>query len=140
MATLTADMQQQIWIGDAALADLILEHNEAAQEAEDFRFLCPECAAGWTIDNRDPEEDDDAVCEACWAKANFTCAGCHQDCAIDDRHQQYPEYCTSCGDEHHAERVQDERSELDKILADWMDTEGELTKLKKLIAYAKRLK
>jgi hypothetical protein len=138
-ATESKSLMSRMYDADLDLLDGMLEeHNDEAIEADDFRYACPDCGKLALAD--DPEDDEDATCDACHTATHFTCSTCHEECRLEDRDDRYPTLCSSCGDDHHNGLCEAYRDEIASVLDGWGEDEDELAKLKKVLAYAKRFK
>jgi hypothetical protein len=124
-----------------ALANMALWHlvdNTEAEEADDFLVTCEgeDCAALMT---EDEYADRDGLCPRCYAACHFTCTECGKEYPEDDRSEEFPKLCQDCGDAKHGELVEELKGRLDEVLGEWDGDEGELDRLRKLVAFARKL-
>lgn len=116
----------------AALLD-----NGDIEDAEDYRLCCEECAALITIDYHD---DHDGLCEACYDAVHFDCTECGDEFHRDERSEEFPKLCVECGCSKHHDEVESIWSQIEDVVGTWDGEDDELPRLKKLLAYARRLK
>lgn len=116
----------------AALVD-----NGDIEDAEDYRVTCDECATLITIDYHD---DHDGLCEACYDACHFDCQECGDEFHTDERSEEFPKLCVECGCSKHHDEVESIWSQIEDVVGGWDGDDDELPRLKKLLAYARRLK
>jgi hypothetical protein len=145
MPTTIKSLNEGMYLASCELFDLcnaddetgLIQSNDLMREADDFRYACPECGR-LELEN-DPEDGDNEMCEACLEAHRFTCTECDEECDVDDRDERYPTLCTSCGDDHYSGLCEAYRDEITSVLDGWGEDDDELAKLKKVLAYVKRL-
>jgi hypothetical protein len=116
----------------AALVD-----NGDAEDAEDYRLTCDECAALVDISYY---EDSDGLCSSCYDACHFDCDGCGDEFHIDERSEEFPKLCVDCGCTKHHDEVELIWSQIEDVVGAWDGEDNEISRLKKLLAYARRLK
>jgi hypothetical protein len=123
-------MWKRRWAANAAL--VILDNAEEVDW-----WPCDECGQPYP-----PDEDgeSDGLCEACYDACHFTCDSCGEHKHQDDRSDEFPELCTSCGCDKHTEVADGLWAELEDLAGSWSGEDYEIKNLKKLLAYAKRLR
>lgn len=116
----------------AALLD-----NGDIEDEDDYRLCCDECKALITVDYHD---DHDGLCEACYDAVHFDCTECGDEFHVDEQSEEHKGYCVDCGCSKHAEEVESLNDEINDVMGSWDGDEDEIAKLRKLLAYARRLK
>jgi hypothetical protein len=124
-------------VAQANMAVWRLLDNEEAQDAEDYQVTCDE--RGGLITEDDYGERD-GLCEACHAAVHFTCDECGEEFHLDEQSEEFPRHCVGCGCDKHTKIADGLLSELEDLAGSWSGEEYEISRLRKLLAYAKRLK
>jgi len=133
---------------DLAIWNLTLpEYTWMPEEARDYRHICEWCDRGnWEADAQDDNEDH--LCQECLDETYFECEDCHDThTLVDDRDEEHPTCCSSCGEVRREEAAEKEqeiidnlKSELMVLVDSWDGEPTELKKIKRLLAYAKSIK
>jgi methionyl-tRNA synthetase len=124
-------------IAEANILIWRLLDNSDAEEADGYQVACDECAA---LVSEDVYSENDGLCNACNAAVHFTCEACGEEQHVDDRSEEYPTLCVSCGSDKHTKAADNLWSELEDLAGSWSGEDCEISNLKKLLAYAKRLR
>ncbi len=124
-------------LADANLAIWRLLDCGEAEDAEDYRVTCDEC--GGLVDE-DVYGENDGLCEACHAAVHFTCKDCGHEYHTDDQSDEFKGVCTDCGSSKRQELADGLWSELEDYVGSWSGEDYEISSLRKLLAYAKRLR
>jgi len=114
-----------------------LVDNDDAMYGENYRVACDDCA---TLISEDQCGSHDGLCDRCYDAVHFTCSACGEECHTDDCHATYKDLCEGCGSAKRTEVADELWSEIEDLAGTWSGEETEITNLKKLLAYAKKLK
>jgi hypothetical protein len=107
------------------------------QDSADYRVTCDECAA---LIAEDEYDANDGLCDTCNAKVHFTCDECGEEFHEDERSEYDPKLCEECGSAKRTKVADDLWEEITDLAGSWSGEEWEIPNLKKLLAYARRLK
>ena len=133
-AAATTAAEKVYWAG-VKLRELI--DNDEAEDADDYRVVCDECAA---LVGEDTYSMYDGLCDACHAAMYFTCDACGEEFHLDEMVAEFPKFCVHCGCEKHRQIVEELNDRLTEVIGSWDGEETEIGRLRKLLSYAKRLK
>jgi len=114
-----------------------LMDDSEAQDAEDYQVTCDDCA---TMISEDKYDQYDGLCEACYDSVHFTCSACGEEFHCDDHHEIYRDLCEECGDMKRTEVADELWSEIVDLAGSWSGEDYEIARLRKLLAYAGKLK
>jgi hypothetical protein len=59
---------------------------------------------------------------------------------VDHRSGEFPKLCVDCGSSKHTEVVEALNDELSEVIGKWDGDDDEVAKMRRLLAYAKRLR
>jgi DNA-directed RNA polymerase subunit RPC12/RpoP len=131
------DGDRTMCLATANLTIWRLLDNSEAEDAEDYLVTCDDCGALITDDEYSA---NNGLCGGCNAAVHFTCGECKEAFHVDDRSDEFPLLCTDCGSAKHTELADGLWSELEDLAGSWSGEDFEIGRLRKLLAYAKRLK
>ncbi len=120
---------------------LIDEDDECPEDAVDYGTVCDgrdDCITLVSV-NGDDYDDHDQQCQACWDSTHFYCRECDEEFHHDEEHEQFKGYCVDCGCSKHQEKGDELWTEIEDIAGSWSGDDDEIMKLKKLLAYVKKL-
>ena len=92
-----------------------------------------------TLITVDYHDDHDGLC-GMLQRGPLPCGECGDEFHIDERSEEYPKLCAECGSEKHHDEVRVDLEPDQETVGGWDGEDDELPRLKKLLAYAKRLK
>jgi hypothetical protein len=123
-------------LANMALANMV--DNDEVQDDPSYLVTCDgdSCAALMT---EDEYGDRDGLCPTCWAACHFRCTECREEFHEDDRHDTRKGCCVECGCARDQEEKDSLWSELEGIAGEWDGLDDEISKLRKLVAYARKL-
>ena len=134
-ATATATAAEKVYWANVTLRDLV--DNGDVEDAADYRVTCDECA---TLITSDYYDEHDGLCDACHASVHATCGECGGEFHLDEMSDEFPKLCVDCGCEKHTAVADELWEEITDHVGSWSGEDDEIARLKKLLAYAKRLK
>jgi len=114
-----------------------LMHDSEAQDADDYQVTCDECA---TLISEDQYGEHDGLCEACYDSVHFTCGECSGEFHCDDHHATYSDLCEECGCSERSQLADELWAEIEDLAGSWSGEDDGISKLQKLLKYAKKLK
>ena len=115
--------------------------NDDAMYAEHYQVTCDECATLVSEDQYEDQYDEhDGLCDRCYDAVHFTCAECGEEHHCDDHHTTYPSLCDGCGDTKCREVADELWALIEDLVGSWSGEDTEITRLQKLLKYAKKLK
>lgn len=110
--------------------------NTEAQDTEDYRVTCDDCA---TMIDEDTYDSNDGLCPTCDALVHFTCSECNETFHTDD-HSEYGEcLCTECGIAKQMQEADELWAEIEDLAGSWSGEDNEISNLRKLLNLAKKL-
>jgi len=114
-----------------------LVDNDDAMYGANYRVTCDECA---TLIGEDQYGEHDGLCETCYDSVHFTCGECGGEFHCDDHHETYRDLCEECGSAKRTEETDELWAEIEDHAGSWSGEDSEITRLQKLLAYARQLK
>ena len=128
---------RELSMSNANIALWQLMDDSLAQDAEDYMVTCDKCAA---LITEDQYGEHDGLCEACHDAVHFTCPECGETYHCDEHHDTYTDLCENCGAVKREVIADGLWSEIEDLAGSWLGEATEISKLQKLLAYAKKLK
>ena len=114
-----------------------LHDNDEAEKAEDYRVTCDDCA---TLITEDQYGEHDGLCRGCYDSVHCTCTMCGEEFHCDDHHETYTDLCDGCGETKRTEVADELWSKIEDLAGSWSGEETEISRLQKLLKYARKLK
>jgi hypothetical protein len=121
----------------ANIAIWSLMDNDDAMYDENYRVTCDDCAI---LISEDRYGTHDGPCDRCYDSVHFTCSECGGEFHCDDHHETYTVLCEGCGDTRRTQQTDELWAEIEDLAGSWSGDDTEISKLQKLLKYARKLK
>ena len=109
------------------------------EDADDYKQTCQEGEDCITLVDLDEASEHDGACQKCWNATHFDCCECNAEFHHDDEHESCKGYCVECGCAKLREKADDLWESIESIVGGWADEADEISKLKKLLSYVKKM-
>ncbi len=98
---------------------------------------CDDCDAMITQEEYDAQ---DGWCQKCYVACHRVCKRCHEVIHVDDMSEEFLLCCQVCADDEHSEIADDLwENQITDLVGTWTGESYEIPRLRKLLAYAKKL-